>query len=116
VPDIKIDREQVRQVIMNLIINAVQAMQDGGKIEYEIGIRKIEMTDYVFLSVRDTGAGMEPSIINKIYDPFFTTKADGTGLGLAISRNIMHAHNGFIEARSDLGKGSIFSIYFPIEV
>lgn len=65
--------------------------------------------------VRDTGAGIAPEILPKIFDPFFTTKPDGTGLGLAISHGIVHDHHGTLSVRSEVGKGTAFTLTFPLE-
>lgn len=113
VPSVKIDKDQVQQVVLNLILNAVQAMPDGGKIELITGGQIRGERNYIFISVKDSGTGMDPEIVDRIFDPFFTTKADGSGLGLAISRNIMQAHGGFIEFETVVKSGSRFCIFFP---
>ncbi len=120
------DPTQVHQVLMNLCTNAVDALNNQyGRIEIslhetKIGSRKkpsfeLKNGEYVVLSVRDNGIGMTDDIMERIFDPFFTTRevGEGTGMGLAVLHGIVTAHNGIIDVRSEPGKGSIFTIYFP---
>jgi len=119
------DRTQIEQVLLNLCVNAWQAMPGGGDLFMETRnvsykemtgkVYKVKQCDYVLLSVRDTGIGMDPGIVEKIFDPFFTTKemGHGTGLGLASVYGIIKGHGGFIDVETNKGKGSTFSIYFP---
>ncbi|MBE0427158.1 MAG: PAS domain S-box protein [Nitrospirae bacterium] len=126
-PIIEGDPNQVEQVIMNLIVNAKDAMPDGGLITIktdiiEIGKDKtdtpayIEQGKYVVLTVSDTGCGIPKNIINKVFDPFFTTKekGKGTGLGLAMVYGIVKDHRGYISVQSEIDKGTIFDIYLPV--
>ncbi len=103
---------QLNQVFLNLLMNAVQAMQGDGKIQIvsEIKNKNIEV------SIRDNGPGIPEKIINKIFDPFFTTKAEGkgTGLGLSICYTILERHDGRIEVESKEGYGSVFKLYLPL--
>ena len=123
---VRADAGQCEQLIMNLCINAQDAMPDGGKItattenvsvkddqENRMGLKP---GDYVHLSVADTGRGMEPGTLAKIYEPFFTTKekGKGTGLGLAIVYGVAKNHEATIDCRSQLGEGTSFHIYFPV--
>ncbi|MDA8168164.1 MAG: ATP-binding protein [Nitrospiraceae bacterium] len=103
------DAELLKQVIMNIAINAVQAMPGGGEIAVEM--RRTE--DAATVDIRDSGEGIDPSNLEKIFDPFFSTKEKGTGLGLAITSKIMQAHGGYIKVSSEKGKGSTFSLHFP---
>lgn len=121
-PEISGDRNQIHQVLLNLVINAWQAMPEGGKLSLEGRYRppKTEAsTDreigYVELRISDTGEGIAEENIEKIYDPFFTTKevGSGTGLGLAIVRRIVENHGGRIEVESRIGEGTAFTISFP---
>jgi signal transduction histidine kinase len=114
VPEIKVDSEQIRQVLLNIVMNAVQAMPDGGEIEFSAGTRVKYGKKYVYISVRDHGSGIDELNMEKIYEPFFTTKADGTGLGLAISKNMLGAHNGFIDAENAPDGGCVFTVNFPV--
>lgn len=103
------DNELLQQVFMNILLNAVQAMPDGGALT--AGIASVD--GYVTVSVIDEGEGIPDEYLEKIFDPFFSTKDKGTGLGLAISHKIMQSHNGFIKAFRNSGKGSTFCLYFP---
>ena len=105
------DAELLKQVFMNLLINAVQAMPGGGRIELTLGSRDGQAA----VRVKDNGAGIAAEHIEKIFDPFFTTKETGTGLGLAIVNTIVQANNGYIEVASEPGQGTVFSLSFPIE-
>ena len=107
------DAEQLKQVLWNLVRNAVQATPGGGVITVDLGSQIRHRQQYVVITVSDTGNGIEPAIIGKIFNPFFTSKAEGTGLGLAISQRILHYHRGFIEVRSAPGTGSVFSVLLP---
>ncbi|MDQ3181459.1 MAG: ATP-binding protein [Acidobacteriota bacterium] len=104
---------KLQQVFTNLIINARDAMIGGGKITLTTAF---ENEDGAVIKVSDTGSGIEPENLNKIYDPFFTTKdvGSGTGLGLAVSYGIVQEHAGIIEAQSELGHGTTFRLVFPI--
>jgi len=112
-PDIKADIKQIEQVLFNIIINAVQAIESDGVIT----INTLQ-TDSSFIEVRikDTGPGIHPEHINRIFDPFYTTKPvnKGTGLGLSICMGIIKEHNGGIEVQSEYGKGATFIIKLPV--
>lgn len=109
-PLIEIDSEQIRQVLVNLIINAIQAMPAGGNVEIGSGLKK----DFVHITVRDYGTGIEADKREKIFDPFFTTKEEGSGLGLAITYQLVKQHGGEIELIDVNGSGSLFEIRLPI--
>jgi two-component system sensor histidine kinase PilS (NtrC family) len=107
------DGEQLKQVAWNLVRNAVQATPAGGKVMID-GFEQIRHgSRYVVAMVVDTGAGIAPGILEKIFNPFFTTKEGGTGLGLSISQRIVHQHKGFIEVRPAPAKGCAFSVFLP---
>jgi two-component system sensor histidine kinase PilS (NtrC family) len=107
------DGEQIKQVAWNLVRNAVQAAPAGGMVRID-GFEQIRHGfRYVVVMVVDTGAGIAPGIVEKIFNPFFTTKEGGTGLGLSISQRIVHQHKGFIEVRKAPGKGCAFSVFLP---
>jgi signal transduction histidine kinase len=110
-PPVRVDRVQIGQVVLNLMTNALQAMEDGGGT-LEVRTRRGE-NGFVRLDVSDTGVGMTPSQLDKIFEPLFTTKARGIGLGLAVSRSLVHANGGEISAVSEPGKGSTVSIDLP---
>ncbi len=126
IKNIKIDPAQIEQVLFNLAINARQAMPEGGWLT--ISISNVEFGEqiinaypgtkpgtYVKLSVQDTGVGIPEEVQGKIFEPFFTTKekGEGTGLGLSTVFGIVKQHNGYINVRSELNKGTAFNIYFP---
>ena len=105
------DPELLKQVFLNILINAVQAISDGG----EIDVSMEHEAETVVVNVKDSGSGIPREYLEKIFDPFFTTKDTGTGLGLAIVNTIMQANNGYIKAQSEPGSGSTFSLYFLME-
>ena len=107
------DAEQLKQVFWNLVRNAVQATPPGGFVRLDLFPQLRHAERYAVTTVSDTGKGIDPAITAKIFNPFFTTKEGGTGLGLAISQRIVQFHKGFIEARSQPGHGSIFSVFLP---
>lgn len=107
------DAEQLKQVLWNLVRNAVQATPPGGFVRLDLFPQLRHAERYAVTTVSDTGKGIDPDITSKIFNPFFTTKEGGTGLGLAISQRIVQFHKGFIEARSQPGHGSIFSVFLP---
>jgi two-component system NtrC family sensor kinase len=113
-PVIMADTIAIEQVLLNLLTNARSAMPDGGSIMIETAL--VEDGRSIRLAVRDTGSGIPHEILPKIFDPFFTTRSDGTGLGLSISHGIMEDHRGTIEVSSELGKGTVFSLTFPVDV
>ena len=118
---VDVDKGQVSQVVNNLIINANQAMPEGGDIRIRMRnlqvchaeVPALELGDYICIEVRDEGIGISPRNLKKIFDPYFTTKTKGNGLGLASSYSIIKMHRGTITADSSIGKGSIFRVYLP---
>lgn len=113
-PQIAIDPEQIYQVLLNMVLNAVQAMPDGGKVI--LGTRSNRTASCIELTVEDNGIGMSAEKLNQIFTPFFTDKNRGTGLGLAIVKNIIEKHNGRIEVESVEGEGSKFTVILPMTV
>jgi two-component system NtrC family sensor kinase len=111
-PRVRVDPDQMRQVAINLILNAGAAMESGGTIT--VGTAASE-GGFVDITVRDEGAGIAPENLEKIFEPFFTTKARGTGLGLAITRRIVEQHLGRIMVESEIGKGTTVTVRLPIE-
>jgi PAS domain S-box-containing protein len=105
-----IDPAQVKQVLVNLVKNAMQAMNKDGLLTIQTG----QGSEGVWLSVRDTGTGIPQYLINRIFEPFYTTKQKGTGLGLMIVQRIVREHGGRIELESRLGQGTQFRIWFPL--
>jgi C4-dicarboxylate-specific signal transduction histidine kinase len=111
IPEIECIPSQINQVFMNLLMNAVQAIEEHGVITIRTG----QEGENIWLEVEDTGKGIEPQNMNRIFDPFFTTKpvGKGTGLGLSVSYNIVQKHGGKIELRSEQGKGTAFKVTLP---
>jgi PAS domain S-box-containing protein len=105
-----LDATQMQQVLVNLVKNAMQAMTKGGTLTLQTG----ENDDGVWVSVGDTGGGIPQEQINRIFEPFYTTKKKGSGLGLMIVQRIVRAHNGRIELESHVGRGTIFKIWLPL--
>jgi signal transduction histidine kinase len=103
------DEDMLRQVVLNLVLNAVQAMPKGGKLS----LTSLEIdAGHLALRITDTGRGIPREDLTRLFDPFFTTRSDGTGLGLAIANNIMLAHGGSIDVESEVGTGSSFTLIF----
>ena len=111
-PEVHADPSQLNQVLVNLVINAVQAMPSGGRLT----LRTLHDKDHVSLIVEDTGAGMDGEVLKKIYTPFFTTKdvGQGTGLGLPVVHGIVTSHGGSINVESSVNQGSRFEIQLPL--
>ena len=125
-PSVLGNRDKLRQVFRNVILNAIQACKAGGSVT--IGFQPIisQVLDpktksldktvpvrEVVVHINDTGCGMTTDVMRKIFDPFFTKKETGTGLGLSISQKIVEQHHGRIEVKSEVGSGSTFSVHFP---
>lgn len=110
IPEILVDNKKIKQVIVNLLSNSMQAMPKGG----ELKIKTKFNIDNVKISVSDTGCGIEKNVQERIFTPFFTTKARGVGLGLAIVNNIVQKHGGTTEISSEVGKGTIFTVTLPM--
>ena len=111
-PPILMDREQMKQVILNLLLNAVQAMPKGGNLVLKGHIP--EGDRWIRLSIQDSGVGISCEDINKLFDPFFSTKEGGMGLGLSIAHRIIDQHHGKIEVESTPGEGTLFTVWLPI--
>jgi PAS domain S-box-containing protein len=122
------DPTQLRQVVLNLCINARDAMPGGGVIEIAVVNVVVDAVlarslpegapgEHLCISISDTGTGMPPAVIEKIFDPFFTTKEEGkgTGLGLATVRGIMKGHGGFVQVESEVAQGTTFRLYLPVQ-
>jgi signal transduction histidine kinase len=116
-PDVLIDRDQIRLAVDNLISNALDVMPDGGKLTVRTHMAKMFEVDYVSVEVSDTGAGLPYDSLYSIFEPFYTTKeiGSGTGLGLSICKKIIDEHNGLIFVDSELDKGTTFKMLFPYQ-
>ena len=121
---VRADRSQIEQVLMNLVVNAQDAMPEGGALTMELQDTALDEADalvhpevspgpYVQLSVSDSGSGMDPATMERIFEPFFTTKSKGTGLGLSTAYGIVRQHGGSLQVRSQPGRGSVFLMYLP---
>jgi two-component system NtrC family sensor kinase len=111
-PPMEGDPNALQQVVLNLLTNARDAMDDGGEIRIETGTAP-GRPGWLRLVVSDNGPGIPLEHLPKIFDPFYTTKADGTGLGLSISYGIVREHQGTIDVQSQPGKGTTFVLAFP---
>ena len=107
------DPMQLQQVFLNLLLNAIDTMQDGGtlfvKTSYDAGENAVQ------IEISDTGKGIDEKVIAKIFQPFFTTKPKGTGLGLAITKRLIEQHGGDISAENNPGGGATFKIRLPVK-
>jgi signal transduction histidine kinase len=115
------DPDQLQQVFLNLILNAIQSMPDGGELRISVDCEWISKggledgsREYTVVSIKDTGIGMGKEVLQNIFNPFFTTKDTGTGLGLMVSQGIVQDHEGWIEAESEVEKGSLFKVFLPV--
>ncbi len=111
-PGIEVDAGQVQQAIGNIILNAKQALNDQGQIRIRIS-EAAEPSGYVNISIADDGPGIEPDVLQRIFDPYFTTKSTGTGLGLATTHSIIVKHGGSLNVESTMGKGTTFTLLIP---
>jgi two-component system NtrC family sensor kinase len=113
-PDVTADFDQLQQVCTNLILNAIQAMPEGGKLTLRTSLDK----SYLKIEVSDTGYGISLENMRKLFTPFFTTKQEvkGVGLGLAVSYGIIQRHHGRIDVQSKEKEGTTFIIYLPLKI
>jgi len=110
-PTVEGDAEQLQQVLLNLTLNAIQAMPDGGRVVLAAHVEK----DACVIEVVDQGEAVEAENLDKIFDPFYTTKPTGTGLGLAVAHQIITGHHGTLEARRNPERGMTFVIRLPLD-
>ena len=129
IPKFQVDRSQIEQILLNLCLNAGQAMADGGTITIQTHHKRLTSADLkrcvppenrrpgprVVLVVRDTGHGMDETTVNRMFDPFFSTKVEGHGLGMAAVLGILKQHEAHVITDSTPGKGTTFNIYFPVQ-
>lgn len=116
-PWASVDRNQIKQVVINLVNNALYAMPDGGRLEVETVEQSRFGRPWLTLSIRDSGIGIPPENMERIFEPFFTTRGDrgGTGLGLSVTYGIVTDHGGMIEVESQLRAGSSFVVWLPLD-
>jgi signal transduction histidine kinase len=118
-PPVYADPRQMEQVLGNLVVNACQAMSEGGKLTISTHVvvpvpARDRQKEMVAIAVKDTGTGISPENMKKLFEPLFTTKLKGIGLGLAVSKKLAEANGGRIEVQSEPGKGSTFTVYLPV--
>jgi signal transduction histidine kinase len=111
-PHVSVDRDRVKQVFWNIVINGMKSMENKGTLS----VKTISIDKWIQVEISDTGKGIAPENKNKIFTPFFTMRKGGTGLGLSIAQRIMEEHKGKIEVESAEGKGTVFTINFPLTV
>jgi two-component system NtrC family sensor kinase len=118
-PQVRIDAEQIKQVLLNILLNAIQSIRGEGEIWVETRMVQVSLDEkiepFIQVEVRDTGVGIPQENLERIFDPFFSTRPEGSGLGLAISHQIIHDHRGFITVESELAKGTSFKIHLPLK-
>jgi signal transduction histidine kinase len=121
-PIVKADKQQILQVLVNLLSNAADALQERGKIRVATGVSQLDVAaggngnrDFAVIEVSDNGPGIPASVRGRLFDPFFTTKKEGTGLGLSISQKIVRDHGGAITVSSVEGKGTTFQVSLPLK-
>ncbi len=130
-PEPPANAEQIQQVLVNLLVNAIHASERPGKVTVSIGVAETRppadvtppmfsesaQPQYAYISVKDEGIGIAPEVLPRIFEPFFTTKhvGEGTGLGLSVAYGIVREHGGWIEVASERNKGSCFSVYLPLD-
>jgi signal transduction histidine kinase len=106
---VQLPADQLSQVCLNLIMNAAEAMDQGGTLRIEVE----PIDQMIEIRFRDTGAGMPPEVLAHIFEPFYTTKEEGTGLGLAISYTLIERQGGTLQVESEMGRGTLFTIRLP---
>jgi signal transduction histidine kinase len=114
-PSLLINENEMMEVFLNIILNAIEAMPDGGKLQIDINkfYDPQREDNFVQIGITDQGVGIPAENLDRIFDRYFTTKPNGTGLGLAIVDRVIQAHNGFVEVKSEEGRGTSFLINLP---
>jgi len=117
VPSIFINQNEIMEILLNIILNAIEVMPEGGELRASLKSHQEPKKKgrFVQICIADTGGGIAPENLNRIFDRYFTTKKEGTGLGLAVVERIVKAHGGFVSVKSELGKGTSFSVNFPAD-
>jgi len=108
------DERQLRHAIVNLLMNAAEAMEPAGRLTLATAVSEKAGQPHLCVTIADTGCGISPENVARLFSPFFTTKPEGTGIGLAISRRIVQAHNGIITVESRVKLGTTFEVYLPL--
>ena len=112
VKEVDLDPDGINQVLLNLYLNAIEAMERGGRLT--VSLYREKRSPWVKIMVSDTGKGISKEDLEHVFDPYFTTKQSGTGLGLAIVHKIIEAHRGEVRAESEIGRGTTVSILLPV--
>jgi len=115
-PTVFANKNQIQQIIINLAVNAIDAMPEGGRLTVRTKKENVQGKDYLGIYVEDTGQGVPPEIRERIFEPFFTTKevGKGTGLGLSLVYDIVQKHDGQISVESGVNQGTVFRILLPL--
>jgi signal transduction histidine kinase len=113
-PPVPVDRRLIRQALLNVMVNATQAMSRGGRVQVRAGREQHDGQEFLRIDVADEGPGIPPELLARVFEPFFTTKAKGTGLGLAVVRRILDEHRGEVEVHSRMGAGTTFTFRLPL--
>ncbi len=111
-PEIEVDKDMIKRVFLNLAANGLQAMEDKGGF---LTVSTKETKNFIEVSFKDTGIGISKENVEKLFTPFFTTRAQGMGMGLAICKKLIDSHGGSMETESEEGKGSAFTVKLPIQ-
>jgi signal transduction histidine kinase len=111
---VTVDQDLLKQAILNIVVNAIDAMRDSGKTDGVLSIETIVKSNTAEIRVSDTGPGIPAELRDKIYNLYFTTKSGGSGIGLAMTFQIVQLHDGTIEVATEMGKGTAFTIRLPI--
>jgi two-component system NtrC family sensor kinase len=114
-PKVRARADQLRQVFLNLLLNAQQSMEKGGRITVHTSVYEQALQPTVSVQISDTGRGISEADIARIFEPFFSTRAKGTGLGLWVTQDIVRHHGGRIEATSEEGAGTTFNVILPVD-
>ena len=110
IPLICVDRRKLEEVFVNTIINAIHAMEKGGNLTVQTEYSQEKVPKTIKVAIRDTGKGISSDVLEKVFDPFFSTKTVGSGLGLTVAREILKRHNSTIGIQSEIGKGTIVTV------
>ncbi|MCX5908867.1 MAG: ATP-binding protein [Deltaproteobacteria bacterium] len=118
-PPIMVDAEQIKQVFLNIVMNAIHAIsKEEGAIQIRTRVVPVAREDandpFIMIEVRDSGRGIPKENLERVFDPFFSTLPEGSGLGMTISHQIVHEHGGFIDLESELGRGTRVRIFLPL--
>ena len=112
---VQMNETELQQVLVNLMVNAIQAMPEGGRLSVRTAKLQHDGRDWLQMVIADTGQGISDEVRDRIFDPFFSTKrSEGTGLGLSITRDLIHRAGGDIAVQSSLGKGATFTLHLPV--